>query len=577
MHALETAAQQWLETLSRRKPSAVDAEDLRVSLESGVNGLLNSLSAVKERLNELTLPFLLPPELLAHVFSFLAYPDAAKSAFTGERRAKAWSWTAVTHVCRRWRRTAISTPSLWTRLSPDMRPPWEVFLDRAKDAPLKIDGFNQYNASPFHFRLIHGHRHHIHTLVLTGLNRADTCDAVACLIGSLPMLETLLIKPKDAYDDPPELPPNFLSDVAPRLRELTLVGVRFPWDTGSALLKTFRHDVRPRRFRNHQPSPAHPTLSTVLRTLQQMPALETLVLEIYPPAGSVDSLTFSHGSNTVSLLNLRALRLASHDDSCWHLWSRLRMPPTAILSICAMERNQPIALIADLLRRCVLASPLPNFSSIDVSFSESREPGKNVVIKLGKGAHQSTYSDPGYQDTTARVRFTEPVVVLDICTDRHANDMVVREILRDVHFDNIRILSISLESNAPWDSTVFYDTFLRLRSVTTFKLFGMCAAAASICAALVPISPPEPGSSFTSGGHASEIIFPALEELDCFRVDFSTSARNRTGHELLGRDALTQMLERRVSWFGMRLRKLGIRACQISNEEVDVWEKYVRT
>ncbi|EIN04177.1 hypothetical protein PUNSTDRAFT_76971, partial [Punctularia strigosozonata HHB-11173 SS5] len=76
----------------------------------------------------------MPPEILQNIF--LLYRNDFSTA--------ALDWTAVSHVCLRWREVALSNSSLWD--SPDLRfPEWaEEMIKRARGTPLHV----QYSRPP---------------------------------------------------------------------------------------------------------------------------------------------------------------------------------------------------------------------------------------------------------------------------------------------------------------------------------------------------------------------------------------------------------------------------------------------
>ena len=70
----------------------------------------------------------LPPEILSHVARYILY----------EGRKKTLSIVPLTHVCRYWRESIVSTPENWTLIHCWHRKMAAVSLERAKAAPLEI-------------------------------------------------------------------------------------------------------------------------------------------------------------------------------------------------------------------------------------------------------------------------------------------------------------------------------------------------------------------------------------------------------------------------------------------------------
>jgi len=58
----------------------------------------------------------LPPEILAHIFEAVQICWNLTLRPFGKETKRANEWLRVTHVCRYWRRVALSTPSLWTNI-----------------------------------------------------------------------------------------------------------------------------------------------------------------------------------------------------------------------------------------------------------------------------------------------------------------------------------------------------------------------------------------------------------------------------------------------------------------------------
>ncbi|KZV64436.1 hypothetical protein PENSPDRAFT_656562 [Peniophora sp. CONT] len=92
-----------------------------------------------EHRNELVPISVLPAELLAQVFEYLSqisFADSCSYYGIGCRRG----WTDNMLVCRRWRTVAVQCASLWATVTVNGNEPMDLFLERAKAAPLSVTG-----------------------------------------------------------------------------------------------------------------------------------------------------------------------------------------------------------------------------------------------------------------------------------------------------------------------------------------------------------------------------------------------------------------------------------------------------
>ncbi|ETW79970.1 hypothetical protein HETIRDRAFT_452989 [Heterobasidion irregulare TC 32-1] len=94
----------------------------------------------------------LPSETLAHISSLLAtvqIPHCYKDDPERPRLGR----ILVTHVCRRWRQAALQDPTLWARISFEIRDAWTyTMIDRSRDVPLVVS--NQVERYRWHDRII---------------------------------------------------------------------------------------------------------------------------------------------------------------------------------------------------------------------------------------------------------------------------------------------------------------------------------------------------------------------------------------------------------------------------------------
>ncbi|KZV63663.1 hypothetical protein PENSPDRAFT_616292, partial [Peniophora sp. CONT] len=157
------ATDYWTDAFKKRAPLIPHAtyrspgsESLHGAWDDEEVALCKTIALVRERRNTLTLPSILPAEILGYVF--LALRDDAMDDWQGRdepwdsvkvkiRRKKSWlSWIKISHVSRHWRCVAISLPSLWTEiLLPSYHRsrtanPSKSFLERSREAAISLTG-----------------------------------------------------------------------------------------------------------------------------------------------------------------------------------------------------------------------------------------------------------------------------------------------------------------------------------------------------------------------------------------------------------------------------------------------------
>ena len=110
--------------------SAESRNRLRNAIDDELISLKQSARALKSHRNALfPISRLLPPEILAAIFSFLSS--------SANKEASHLELIYVSHVCRQWRETALNHPHLWSHINlplPASALTAEI-LARAKMAP----------------------------------------------------------------------------------------------------------------------------------------------------------------------------------------------------------------------------------------------------------------------------------------------------------------------------------------------------------------------------------------------------------------------------------------------------------
>ncbi|KAJ7885088.1 hypothetical protein B0H14DRAFT_3432031 [Mycena olivaceomarginata] len=179
----------------------------------------------RERLNSYAYPVLtLPNEIVSEIFvQFLpVYPSPPPMSGP-------LSPTSLSHICRRWRQVALSTPTLWRAVSlPDcaqyvVRPQLELWMSRSGCLPLSIDMeevWNNVDESCLELLALHRARWEYVTLAVYKESEVLTIQ------DPMPLLRQFEIRIEISRPGLPEI--RFCE--VPRLRSVTLWGSTRPTD-----------------------------------------------------------------------------------------------------------------------------------------------------------------------------------------------------------------------------------------------------------------------------------------------------------------------------------------------------------
>ncbi|KAF8471442.1 hypothetical protein DFH94DRAFT_674461, partial [Russula ochroleuca] len=303
-------------------PSVLVLSGLRQAMDDEINSLQESLLALKCRRNALAPISRLPPETLAAIFSFLPPSAWVKKAGNPAR-------IRVTHVCRRWRETALNYPSLWSDINITKLTPAAMaeILARAQKMPLHLEvDVTPWWAAGFDTFVRQLEPHISHTRHLNVNGRLHT--ALNQLMSSAPTLEFLSLSHKpprfslSSSDDHF----NFFDCIAPRLTSLELKNCDISWKSPPLKgLRTLKMHTLSREMR--------PRLEDWLGALDEMPQLETLILHSATPRAPPDAPLISQPSRAVTLPSLTGFHISASARGCALALAHLVLPALSWLHV----------------------------------------------------------------------------------------------------------------------------------------------------------------------------------------------------------------------------------------------------
>ncbi|VDB85893.1 unnamed protein product [Peniophora sp. CBMAI 1063] len=541
----------------RLRPTDAQAPSTIGCLEEETMDIRLLLSAVNERRNELSLMSMLPPEVMAHTIFFLIDVWPIRLG-TEDRFKKTLGWVTVTHVCRRMRNICLEQRSLWARLSPDNRQPWDIFIERAGGSPLIVRGslgIEKY--VPGRIQAILERRDRIQELSLDFIYYPRLREVVQGLAGSLSHLRVLRLSSADytgKLESRAVLDPRLLVDVAPALRCLDITGIIFPWGCGSASLTQFHYTSNVSAL----PMSSMPlSIDDIVSSLRLMPALTSLKLVDACPALATKPI------NAVRLPQLEHLHINTQDDSCWHLWSVMDLPRLLHVHIRGGHSEGTAALITSRLR-LFHASHAPWSHSLQVRLGQAF-----IAFTLAKDGLFAFSESP----LTGRL----PSITLEV--RRSDMQSMARHLMDITRPDHTTTIDVTVPERVDYDRAFlgFREAFMPASSVTTLVLrqFTEAGLAALIPDDRAPGSPPEANpATLDDNGHSPVTLFPHLRNLTCVSMNF-TIVTDRSHPNIQNHSMMDRVLLDRSKQADGGIQQLTIQSCDVSSDWVKGWSEYV--
>ena len=303
-------------------------ECLRQAIDDELESLDKTARSLKLRRNALAPISRLPPETIAIVFSFLSLPREYVRLFTGDKQDHL-SWLRVSHVCHRWRETALDQPRFWSRIDFTTLTSAAVteVLSRSKMAPLELEA----NLSCVHWgndRLdafreqLASHVSHTCRLSITA-DGHDLQSIVDRLVSPAPALEWLSLVVEDetylrlGISAKVNIPLVLFDGTAPRLSRLQLDHCDVNW-----MLPLFKG----LRVLELQTLSTRPSLGEWLDAMEQMQQLEKLVVCYATPKAPSVGRPFSEPTRVVTHPSLTQLNLSASASDCTLALAHLVLP-----------------------------------------------------------------------------------------------------------------------------------------------------------------------------------------------------------------------------------------------------------
>lgn len=584
----QSAADYWSEALETRtswipadvSPAIRPVAPLCAIWEDEINALSRQLLVAKSRRNALSPILALPEELLAHIFVLLSKASPINAVM------QTWGWARVTQVCRRFRSIALAHSTLWSTISPNLNCPWPTLLSRARDAPLHVTGWWQPHYGDIEYaRYLSGiaqNRHRIQTLDLDVYHKKTLTRIVSAFKGSAPEVRSLRLDGLAMHGLSTTLVERMHGFIAsaPKIEEITLIGVPYPWPAFAYSLRTLKIYASTKEGLNEIVQygkmtatwPSIFSLSDTLGGLRQMPLLETLVMDhvgpYIPPSMSIQDVR-------VSLPRLRLLKLRNQDDRGLRLWSSLDIPHTCSVDVASVDSiwSQYFGILTSSLVSLLSQEDAPAFNAIvirdemDTRFSIPLLKLAVFVTDQPNAPSPNLTSSPGISISARLGPGASP-------------EETIKDYLALLpHAGAFRHMEIASHSNPTHGGLL--ALFSSVTAVQSLHIIHLCDTALEsllhLLSRLAVDNPPSaaPDDSVPSTSPSgSSMILPSLSTLLFSKVDLGEALHERAPSDsekpALLWDMFTEMIHIRAQ-AGCGIQRLVLKDCSLPPARLDKW------
>ncbi|RDB16622.1 hypothetical protein Hypma_002869 [Hypsizygus marmoreus] len=512
--------------------------------------------------NSLSIISRLPPEILAHVFKFIADSSVALVR-SGKLR-----WIVVSHVCRRWRSVALECPSLWTDI-PISHPHWaKEMLVRSHMAPLTItaivDEARQHH--PYYTSTYHGDRHqavirstiidtltHLPRIRVLSLTQSTTPDQLSEILQHLnkaaPMLNSLTIS-NTRLNLYIKLPKDAFPEGVPRLRHLELQRCSLSWDSAALLC-----DLTCLRLDNFPPE-AQGSICEIVAVLLGLPNLISLELvSIIKPASSEAEIVAP--ACPAPLLHLTRLNMEADIFSCASLLSNLKYSKLTEVNI---------AWRYQILPENDFASTFPAIHELRDGLVKALKAPVRCLQVCGYSGTIQLWDSPGscLSPPLGKPQISVTMLMRTVDSVRQAFIEFLSELPLQ-HLQTLHAIPLAVDTK---DWVKFFGSIRSLRNINVSPHDPLRYPVEFVEALSVGIVP-----KGSSGRNPGKLRFKALQCLvmdDWYLDDLAGERLEAVAKMLAG-----CLLQRRKR--GVALRKLYIQGCNhVDSNAVDMLSKVVR-
>jgi hypothetical protein len=324
-------------------------------LEDAATQLVRKASDLRAVKNHLTSRLVrLPAELQRAILFELRALVLREWEEDAEKTVDSYAWLPIVQVCRRLRRVALDYLQLWTFVDLTRTPLAEELSVRAQALPLEvalIHGPSDYSDPVKSAGVLNALAPHVRklTVQLDGVDIEEVLDQLdgPLQLESFRLCATYALTPEND-DEMFYITPSFLGGYAPALHHLQVERCAFDAaDEGLPALANVRSLSA--HYSRLAPVDEEPALPQILRTLEQMPDLESLVLSDLIVED--DSIALAHDAGIADLQNLREVEVADTMATCLALLDHLPVPTDRL---CVRATAVNASSVTELYQRLLL-------------------------------------------------------------------------------------------------------------------------------------------------------------------------------------------------------------------------------